>query len=169
MEVRTTYNRYNGNTGSYIRLPDAYSDDIPTRPRMGSNRGREPYIERPGNTVTEQHTPKEDDTQQNIDNMPNRSAPQKDSGAFRPNNARHNSGSMSSNHQNKNRPSRSRQPAGRGSDSLEGLLANLGGGLSSRLGNLDTEDLLLMAVVYLMYRANGDKQLLIVLAALLFS
>ena len=76
---------------------------------------------------------------------------------------------MSSNHQNKNRPSQSRQPAGRGSDSLEGLLANLGGGLSSRLGNLDTEDLLLMAVVYLMYRANGDKQLLIVLAALLFA
>ncbi len=34
---------------------------------------------------------------------------------------------------------------------------------------MDTEDLLLMAVVYLMYRANGDKQLLIVLAALLFA
>ena len=47
------------------------------------------------------------------------------------------------------------------------LLGNFGGSLSGRLSRLETEDLLLLAVVYLMYRESGDKQLLIVLAALL--
>lgn len=37
------------------------------------------------------------------------------------------------------------------------------------MGSLETEDLLLLAVIYLMYRESGDNQLLIVLAALLFS
>lgn len=50
---------------------------------------------------------------------------------------------------------------------LEALLGGLGGNLNRRLGGLDSEDLLLLAVVYLMYRESGDTQLLIVLAALL--
>lgn len=52
-------------------------------------------------------------------------------------------------------------------DPLGKLLGNFGGALSGRLSRLETEDLLLLAVVYLMYRESGDKQLLIVLAALL--
>ena len=52
---------------------------------------------------------------------------------------------------------------------LERLLGGLGGSVSRSLASLDTEDLLLLAVVYLMYRSSGDRQLLIVLAALLFS
>lgn len=51
---------------------------------------------------------------------------------------------------------------------LERLIGALGGGVGRRLGSLDSEDLLLLAVVYLMYRGSGDRQLLIVLAALLF-
>ena len=54
-----------------------------------------------------------------------------------------------------------------GEGSLERLLSGFGGALSGRLGSLNTEDLLLLAIVYLMYRENGDKQLLVVLAALL--
>lgn len=52
---------------------------------------------------------------------------------------------------------------------LNRLLGGLGGGVSRRMGSLETEDLLLLAVIYLMYRESGDNQLLIVLAALLFS
>ena len=51
-----------------------------------------------------------------------------------------------------------------GEGSLERLLSGFGGALSGRLGSLNTEDLLLLAIVYL---ENGDKQLLVVLAALL--
>ena len=54
-----------------------------------------------------------------------------------------------------------------GEGSLERLLSGFGGALSGRLGSLNTEDLLLLAIVYLMYRENGDNQLLVVLAALL--
>lgn len=53
--------------------------------------------------------------------------------------------------------------------SLSALLGALGGRLNGRLGGLDTEDMLLLAVVYLMYRESGDRQLLIVLAALLLT
>ncbi len=50
-------------------------------------------------------------------------------------------------------------------------------GLSGELGklfgkpgsfSLETEDLLLIAVLYLMYRESGDKELLIMIGALLF-
>ena len=62
-------------------------------------------------------------------------------------------------------PPQPAQPGGL--DAFARLLSGFGGGLSRRLGSLETEDLLLLAVVYLMYRESGDRQLLIVLAALL--
>ena len=62
-------------------------------------------------------------------------------------------------------PGRSESPLA----GLNRLLGGLGGGVSRRMGSLETEDLLLLAVIYLMYRESGDNQLLIVLAALLFS
>ena len=43
-----------------------------------------------------------------------------------------------------------------GEGSLERLLSGFGGALSGRLGSLNTEVLLLLAIVYLMYRENGD-------------
>ena len=39
--------------------------------------------------------------------------------------------------------------------------------MNRRLASLETEDLLLCAVIYLMYRESGDGQLLLVLAAML--
>lgn len=52
---------------------------------------------------------------------------------------------------------------------LSGLSGELGK-LFGKLGsiNLETEDLLLIGVLYLMYRESGDKELLIMIGALLF-
>lgn len=52
---------------------------------------------------------------------------------------------------------------------LSGLSGELGK-LFGKLGSLslETEDLLLIAVLYLMYRESGDKELLIMIGALLF-
>lgn len=49
---------------------------------------------------------------------------------------------------------------------LSGELGKLLGKLGSL--SLETEDLLLIAVLYLMYRESGDKELLIMIGALLF-
>lgn len=52
---------------------------------------------------------------------------------------------------------------------LSGLSGELGK-IFGKLGSfsLETEDLLLIAVLYLMYRESGDKELLIMIGALLF-
>lgn len=52
---------------------------------------------------------------------------------------------------------------------LSGLSGELGK-LFGKLGSFsfETEDLLLIAVLYLMYRESGDKELLIMMGALLF-
>jgi len=52
---------------------------------------------------------------------------------------------------------------------LLGLSGELGK-IFGKLGSLylETEDLLLLAVLYLMYRESGDKELLIMMGALLF-
>ncbi len=49
---------------------------------------------------------------------------------------------------------------------LSGELGRLFGKLGSL--SLETEDLLLIAVLYLMYRESGDKELLIMIGALIF-
>lgn len=50
-----------------------------------------------------------------------------------------------------------------------GLPAGLGNALSQAfLGNLETEDLLVAAILYLAYRSTGDTELLIALGAYLF-
>jgi len=73
--------------------------------------------------------------------------------------------------QEKKEPERERReipkskPPGPGTG-LSGDLAKLMGKLGSL--SLETEDLLLIAVLYLMYRESGDKELLIMIGALLF-
>lgn len=85
-------------------------------------------------------------------------------------------------------PSRSPTPSGRGSGSMQpkrsgtqqpqpvrnaprqnGLsLQKLPflGDLPKKLGELETEDLLLILILYLMYRESGDKELLIIMGAM---
>ena len=67
------------------------------------------------------------------------------------------------------RPPSPRGAGGGGSELLGGLERRLGG-LLSRLGHmeLETEDLILLLIVYLMYREQHDEQLLIIMALLLF-
>ena len=48
------------------------------------------------------------------------------------------------------------------------LMQGIGGALS-RLMNLETEDLILLLIIYLMYRESGDKQLLLIMAILALS
>ena len=67
------------------------------------------------------------------------------------------------------RPAPARLP-GPGESPLAGLdklLGGFSGKMNRRLASLETEDLLLCAVIYLMYRESGDGQLLLVLAAML--
>ena len=40
------------------------------------------------------------------------------------------------------------------------------GDLPKKLGELETEDLLLIVILYLMYRESGDKELLIIMGAM---
>ena len=40
------------------------------------------------------------------------------------------------------------------------------GDLPKKLGELETEDLLLILILYLMYRESGDKELLIIMGAM---
>ena len=46
---------------------------------------------------------------------------------------------------------------------LGGSLARL---IPEKLGELETEDLLLILILYLMYRESGDKDLLIIMGAM---
>lgn len=107
------YNRYDGNTGRYVRMPE------PERPEPSALR-RPPPAQRP------REEPRRNEA------GPRRRAPEP-----------------------------AREPGGllpRGiTDALSGLLR----------GGLETEDLLLMLILYLMYRESGDKELLIVLGAML--
>ncbi len=40
------------------------------------------------------------------------------------------------------------------------------GDLPKKLGDLETEDLLLILILYLMYRESGDKELLVIMGAM---
>ena len=56
---------------------------------------------------------------------------------------------------------------------LGGLISGLPSSLEALLSrllpdSLETEDLLLMLILYLMYRESGDRELLIIMGAMLF-
>ena len=55
-----------------------------------------------------------------------------------------------------------------GPPSLGGLPRQLQHLLSSSLGELETEDLLLLLILYLLYRESGDQDWLVTLGAMLF-
>ena len=65
-------------------------------------------------------------------------------------------------------------PPAKATGGVNGFLTNMGLGKDSGilsgkwLNELETEDLLLMAILYLMYRESGDTELLIILGAMLF-
>ncbi len=50
--------------------------------------------------------------------------------------------------------------------SLLGSLEDLGKALPERIGELETEDIILLLILYLMYRESGDSELLIIMGAM---
>lgn len=70
-------------------------------------------------------------------------------------------------HQNKNPPRPQKPPVRKNPpQSMKlsgGTLANY---IPQKLGELETEDLLLILILYLMYRESGDRDLLIIMGAM---
>ena len=50
--------------------------------------------------------------------------------------------------------------------SLLGSLEELGKALPERIGELETEDIILLLILYLMYRESGDSELLVIMGAM---
>lgn len=124
------YNRYDGNTGRFVRMPEP---EVPERSALRRPPPPQPRREAPPRR--EEHPPR-----RNESGPP----PARRDGPYAP------------------RPS----PAGQ--DALGGLLQGVTNALGGIFhGGLETEDLLLMLILYLMYRESGDKELLIVLGAML--
>lgn len=65
-------------------------------------------------------------------------------------------------------PPQSQRPAEQKdrSKSILGGLENLGKLLPERIGQLETEDIILLLILYLMYRESGDSELLIIMGAM---
>lgn len=61
-------------------------------------------------------------------------------------------------------PQRPQAPPG--PQGLLGGLENLGRVLPERIGELETEDIILLLILYLMYRESGDGDLLIIMGAM---
>lgn len=122
------YNRYDGNTGRFVRMPEPESPERSAlrRPPPPQQRHPEPPPRR------EEHAPRRNEAGP---------PPARRDGPYAP---RRNSGDLGG--------------------LLQGVTDTLGGLFR---GGLETEDLLLMLILYLMYRESGDKELLIVLGAML--
>ncbi len=134
------YNRYDGNTGRFVRVPDP---EPPKRSPM---------------TVPGRPS-----------GLPAAAHPQQQQRRGQPNNAHTNNA-----HSKPGRPNapQKRPPPG-GGGGLGNLLSF--GGLSEKLqgilpkfslDELETEDFIMMLMLYLMYRESGDKELLIILGSM---
>lgn len=124
------YNRYDGNTGRFVRMPEP---EVPERSALRRPPPPQPRREAPPRR--EKHPPR-----RNESGPP----PARRDGPYAPR----------------------RAPGGQ--DALGGLLQGVTDALGGIFrGGLETEDLLLMLILYLMYRESGDKELLIVLGAML--
>ena len=53
-------------------------------------------------------------------------------------------------------------------DSLSGMAGSLEQLIRCSLSGLETEDIILLLILYLMYRDSGDKELLIIMGAMFF-
>ncbi len=62
-------------------------------------------------------------------------------------------------------PARAREHSP-GGKSILGSLEGLGKLLPERIGELETEDIILLLILYLMYRESGDSELLIIMGAM---
>ena len=136
------YNRYDGNTGRFVRMPEPEMPERSAlrRPPPSQPRREEPaahHEEPPRHREDEHRRPEERSQRRNESGPP----PARRDGPYAPR---------------------------RSSGDLGGLLSDVTDAIGGLFrGGLETEDLLLMLILYLMYRESGDKELLIVLGAML--
>ena len=136
-------NKYDGNTGRFIRMPEPELPRVRRAahaPLMGAPPTRRPEGRPEGAPAGER---------------PPQRPPERPAGNCR----RAGLGAKS-------------PPPGRGGG-LGGLISGLPSSLEALLSrllsdSLETEDLLLMLILYLMYRESGDRELLIIMGAMLF-
>ena len=136
------YNRYDGNTGRFVRMPEP---EMPERSALRRPPPPQPRREEPAAHHEEPPRHREDEHRRHEERSPRRN----ESG---PPPAR------------RDGPYAQRRSSGARGGLLSGVPAAIGGLFR---GGLETEDLLLMLILYLMYRESGDKELLIVLGAML--
>ena len=136
------YNRYDGNTGRFVRMPEP---DRPERSALRRPPPPQPRREEPAAHHEEPPRHREDEHRRHEERSPRRN----ESG---PPPAR------------RDGPYAQRRSSGDLGGLLSGVTDAIGGLFR---GGLETEDLLLMLILYLMYRESGDKELLIVLGAML--
>ena len=136
------YNRYDGNTGRFVRMPEP---DMPERSALRRPPPPQPRREEPAAHHEEPPRHREDEHRRHEERSPRRN----ESG---PPPAR------------RDGPYAQRRSFGDLGGLLSGVTDAIGGLFR---GGLETEDLLLMLILYLMYRESGDKELLIVLGAML--
>lgn len=136
------YNRYDGNTGRYVRMPEP---EMPERSALRLPPPPQPRREEPAAHHEEPPRHREDEHRRHEERSPRRN----ESG---PPPAR------------RDGPYAQRRSSGDLGGLLSGVTDAIGGLFR---GGLETEDLLLMLILYLMYRESGDKELLIVLGAML--
>ena len=136
------YNRYDGNTGRYVRMPEP---EMPERSALRRPPPPQPRREEPAAHHEESPRHREDEHRRHEE----RSQRRNESG---PPPAR------------RDGPYAQRRSSGDLGGLLSGVTDAIGGLFR---GGLETEDLLLMLILYLMYRESGDKELLIVLGAML--
>ena len=129
------YNRYDGNTGRFVRMPEP---EMPERSALRRPPPSQPHREEPPHHREEENRHRDERSQHRNESGP---PPARRDG-----------------------PYAQRWSSGDLGGLLSGVTDALGGILR---GGLETEDLLLMLILYLMYRESGDKELLIVLGAML--
>lgn len=153
------YNLYKGNTGRVVRVPEA--------PRNNRSSGAPPQAAR--GTSPGEHGGAGGGAGHS---SPFRVLPQGSSGAGQRGNPAVTSRAQGA-AARPNAQQGHNRPAGQANNKPPALPFGLGnslGGIFSKLGSLkfETEDLLLYAILYLMYRESGDEELLIMLAAMFF-
>ena len=135
------YNRYDGNTGRFVRMPEP---EMPERSRLLPP-PPQPRREEPAAHHEEPPRHREDEHRRHEERSPRRN----ESGPPPP---------------RRDGPHAQRRSSGDLGGLLSGVTDAIGGLFR---GGLETEDLQLMLILYLMDRESGDKELLIVLGAML--
>lgn len=140
--MMAVYNRYEGNTGRFRRVDDSYAgENRQEKPR--ENRSRDSYNKRENQSGS------------------TRNGGNNGAGSY---GGRSNGNCNNGNYRSENYSHREMNAAG--PRRKPGLIKDLQNLLPNSIGDLETEDLILLLILYLMYRESGDSELLIIMGAM---